>query len=727
MNIFDLQAIISLNAEQFNSGLQEAQGNFANFGGNVSKGAETLKKGLAVLGGAAVAAGAGIVKGTVSAAYAADDLNTLSKQTGIATDTLQKFMYASDLIDVPIETLTGSLKKLTMNMDAARDGTGEAGSAFDALGVSVVNTEGELRNNEEVFYELISALGQVQNSTERDSLALDIFGKSAQDLNPLILGGADALTELGQQAEDAGLILSQDALNGLNELSDALDTAKASASGLKNLFGTAFASSLAGAITAVTGFAQEVTSAFQEGFSTDGISGALESIGSLISSKFSGIASDVASSISSMTGPIGDFAGAFQDVAGDAVSTFTGKIAEFAATVATVSVDTVSSIAGGIRDFISAFDQEEVAGIIGSMAAATADLFGAFMSVQSDAIKDTGNAVKVFVDSFDNEGAADAMTSIASKASELFSAFSSAVADRVRAIGERFSGFGTKIAELAAKFPVDFGILGEAISGLIGTLTDFASKVEEVTRPIREFFGTAFSTIFQGAVGVVVGAAGGIVNALASIVTFVNGSLRGLGALISGDFTGAAEAVKSAWGGMAGFFKGIWDAIKGAFSGAKQAFAGIGRDLVEGLKSGFTAAWDSFKSTVSNLANGLVNGVKDFFGIHSPSRLFAGIGQNLVLGMEQGWSSGFGSLVHTVGGDMASLASIANLDFEKSAIGLASAAGISSIAAADMAGGASRAPVEVNLVLDGEVAAKALFDPLRGVAYQKGKAAELYA
>lgn len=51
---------------------------------------------------------------------------------------------------------------------------------------------------------------------------MQIFGKSAQDLNPLIKGGAETLEELGQKAEEMGLILSQDALDGANALNDGL-------------------------------------------------------------------------------------------------------------------------------------------------------------------------------------------------------------------------------------------------------------------------------------------------------------------------------------------------------------------------------------------------------------------------------------------------------------------------------------------------------------------------
>ncbi len=177
------------------------------------------------LGVAAV--GVGLVGIAVKAGKSADEINTLSTQTGLSTEQIQKFQYASDRIDVSLDTLTGSMAKLTKNMATAKKGTGEAAGAFEELGVSFKDdVTGELRNNQDVFNDTIAALGKIENETQRDALAMQIFGKSAQELNPLIEGGADALTKLGKEAEDAGLIMSQDALDGANAFNDGLDKLK---------------------------------------------------------------------------------------------------------------------------------------------------------------------------------------------------------------------------------------------------------------------------------------------------------------------------------------------------------------------------------------------------------------------------------------------------------------------------------------------------------------------
>lgn len=226
---------------------------------------QVVAKGLAALTAAAGAAVAAIGKLTIDAGYAADDINTMSKVTGLSTEEIQKFQYASEKIDVSLDTLTGSMSKLTKNMASARDGSGAASDAFKKLGVSVTDGNGEFRDRNEVFQETIAALGEISNETERDALAMEIFGKSAQDLNPLILGGAEALKQLGDEASEAGLILNQDALDKLNTVSDAMDTFKATTSAAGRLLATQFAGPVSDAINTVTGYIQKFTKAFASG------------------------------------------------------------------------------------------------------------------------------------------------------------------------------------------------------------------------------------------------------------------------------------------------------------------------------------------------------------------------------------------------------------------------------------------------------------------------------
>jgi hypothetical protein len=159
---------------------------------------------------------------SISASNMADELLTLSSVTGITTDELQKMQYASSFLDVEVETMTGSMTKLTRNMDDARKGSKELDAAFDTLHVRYQDNNKVLLDSEQVFYNTIDALGRISNETERDALAMTVLGKSAKDLNPLIEAGSERLKELGIEAGNLGTVMSEEKLEKLGRLNDAM-------------------------------------------------------------------------------------------------------------------------------------------------------------------------------------------------------------------------------------------------------------------------------------------------------------------------------------------------------------------------------------------------------------------------------------------------------------------------------------------------------------------------
>lgn len=169
---------------------------------------------------------------TKEAAADADALLTRSAQTGLDTSLLQGLEYASRFLD--FEGIDQSLVKLTASMDKARDGADEQAEAFKTLGVTVTGTDGQLRDNWETFKDVIDALGDVQNATERDSLANDIFGKSYSELKPLIDAGSESLQGYIDKAVESGYVMDHDQIEKLGEVDDAIQESEAHWEALKN-------------------------------------------------------------------------------------------------------------------------------------------------------------------------------------------------------------------------------------------------------------------------------------------------------------------------------------------------------------------------------------------------------------------------------------------------------------------------------------------------------------
>lgn len=211
---------------------------------------------------------------TRAAAAEADALLTRSAQTGIDTGTLQGLDYASRFLD--FEGVDKTLVRFTQNMASAAEGADKQAAAFDRLKISVQDEDGELRNNWETFLATIDALGDVQNATERDAIANDLFGKSYAELKPLIDAGTGALQSYIDEAQKLGYIIEEETVKKLGALDDALQQNEASSAALKNTV----AGELAPTFTLLT----EGLTAVQDGFrgvvESDAASGFLDFIGS---------------------------------------------------------------------------------------------------------------------------------------------------------------------------------------------------------------------------------------------------------------------------------------------------------------------------------------------------------------------------------------------------------------------------------------------------------------
>ena len=210
---------------------------------------DAIKKGLEMLKDALKGIGEAFKEISIGSAAYADDISTMATVTGLSAKSLQEFTYMSELVDTDVSTITGSLTKLTRTMSSAKDGSKTATSAFEELGVAFKNSDGSLRNNEEVFYDVIEALGNMSNETERDALAMEIFGKSAKELNPLIAAGKDGMEAFRKEAEELGYVLSDEQLEALTNVDDAYQRWQRTIEMVKNTIGVALAPAMESLLT----------------------------------------------------------------------------------------------------------------------------------------------------------------------------------------------------------------------------------------------------------------------------------------------------------------------------------------------------------------------------------------------------------------------------------------------------------------------------------------------
>lgn len=231
---------------------------------------------IAALGAAAIGAVGAIGALVFKASDAAGELVDMSLQTGISTTRLQELKFVGNQVGTSLDTITGAQARLVRSMATAQEQQAKFNqevaegkkfsdeeienrtTAFQKLGVSVTDSTGQLRDNQAVFADVIDALGRITNPTLRDALAMEIFGKSAQELNPLIKAGSLELNRLSQEAHDVGAVMSEEDVNALEAFGD---TTAAIQAGLKGLLGTLAAQFLP--------VFQEVATALQEMFKSE--------------------------------------------------------------------------------------------------------------------------------------------------------------------------------------------------------------------------------------------------------------------------------------------------------------------------------------------------------------------------------------------------------------------------------------------------------------------------
>lgn len=414
----------------------------------------------------------------------ADEILTLSAQTGLATDTLQEFQYMSELIDVSLDTISGSLTKLTNNMQSAATGSGAAYEAFQALGVTVSDSSGHLRNAEDVFYDVIDALGHMTNETERDAYSMDIFGRSAQDLNPMIEAGSDAIEAYAQEAREMGYVLDNDALTALGDMDDSFERVQRQMESVRNQIIAQMAPAI-----------EEIANAFLEWAQTVDWAEVAEKIGEVLD-----VVVDVV-----------DFVIDHKELVLGAIIAITGAIA--ALTVAQIAMN-VAMTANPIGLIIML-----IGALIGVFVALEAK-FHAFSDFFKEAWASINEVVGAIVEGIKN--------------------FFIAAADTIQAVWGAITGFFSGVWEgiknvfanvrdfFVERFQASFEMVRTIWSGVTGFFSGLWEGIKNIFSNVAGFF----STVFEGAKNVVANIIGAIVGVIKApingIIGLINVFIRGL-------------------------------------------------------------------------------------------------------------------------------------------------------------------------------------------------------
>jgi len=526
---------------------QKGESGWSKLGSGLAEVGKIAGAAITALGAAAAAAGSALVGMSVSGAAYADDILTMSTQTGIATDELQKFKYASELIDVSTETLTKSMAKQIKSMSAVQAGSKNMTEAYDKLGVKVTNTDGSLRDGQEVYWEVIDALGKMENETERDAIAMQLLGKSAQELNPLIEAGSARLKELGAEAEAAGYVLSEDTLNAFGAFDDQLQKLKVGSEGAKNALGTL----LLPALTTLAGDGVDLLGEFTNGINN--ANGDIEKMVDVVANTLNGVVSKIIEYLPKLI-----------DTGMQIISTLGQGLLDNLPMIIDSAVQIITTLTMGLLEALPKIVDGALQVII-----ALASGITQFLPELIPAIVDTVlMIVETLIDNVDM---------LIDASIEIIMALAEGLIDALPKLIDKIPVIITKLIDAITKnLPklVEAGIqlIVALAGGLIQAIPQLVQKIPEIVTSIVNGFKNMFSRF---------------VDIGKDIVTGIWDGIKSMGQWISDK--------------VSGFFGGIVDGIKDMLGihSPSLVFAGIGENMAAGLGVGFEKAFDSVEKQIN--------------------------------------------------------------------------------------------------------------------------------
>lgn len=558
--------------------------------------------GAAVVG-AMTAAGTALVNATVNTSQLADELLTMSSTTGLATDTLQELNYASELLDVDTQTVTGSMTKLLRTMSSADGGSASAQEAFENLGISIYDVDGNLRSTEDVFWDAIDALGQFENETERDAASMELFGKSARELNPLIEAGSGAFEALAEEAHEVGYVMSGDTLDAFGAFDDNMQRMNNTAQAMEQSFGQV----LLPLLTDMSGDAVDLMGDLSGALA--GAGGDIDQIGAIIEQFAPRAVSLVEQYFPKILSVV-------EDVFNALIPVVISVTPQLLSLIGNLIVQLANSISDNSDEFITGFTSlfESVVDSALTLLPVLIPLAFDLIKTLTDALLDPSNlemllssalgiimTLSEFITNPDNivtllNAATTIIMSLLNGLTEALPILIPAALNAILTIVDTLLSSGCLSQILSAALT----LITTLASSLIDYLPVLIGRLPEIIIGIVSFLtGDALPDIIKAGFTLITSIVANLPEIIVAIVNALIDLVAGMIEYITGD--GADD---------------ILDAFQAAFDGIIEGAGTWGKDLIQNFIDGIGAMWNSLKDTVSDVA-GLIS---DFLSFSVPDK-----------------------------------------------------------------------------------------------------------
>lgn len=226
--IGSLRVNLGIDTAAFSKGLKNADSGLHRFG-------KLAKNSLLAVSAAATAAAGALAVGVKGAIDNADRMAKSAQRFGVTVEELTRLKHAADLSGVSFENMGTGLRKLSQSMQQFAAGAkNEASRSFEALGISVTNADGTLKQTSVVLSEVAAKFATMQDGAQKTAIAMAIFGRSGTDLIPMLNQGADGIAQMTAEADRLGLTIDTSTAQAAERFNDTLTRIGTANASLKN-------------------------------------------------------------------------------------------------------------------------------------------------------------------------------------------------------------------------------------------------------------------------------------------------------------------------------------------------------------------------------------------------------------------------------------------------------------------------------------------------------------
>ena len=220
MNVFELFAVLTLQKDDYNKGLDETEKKSNTWGDKIKNIMQSKAvSAFMLVAKAVVDVGKKLNQLMQQSLQYADQMGDLAAKYGTNSEAISEMAYVATQAGSDVNTLANAMSMLYMR--AKQDG-----EAFQSLGVSVKDANGNFKSMDDLFWETVYAMNDLDSEGEKSAYMFDLFGRSASNIGEILRKDSSELEEMRKRAHDLGIVVNQTTADFAGSWFDKLDELK---------------------------------------------------------------------------------------------------------------------------------------------------------------------------------------------------------------------------------------------------------------------------------------------------------------------------------------------------------------------------------------------------------------------------------------------------------------------------------------------------------------------